>query len=223
MRGIYLRFPCGNLFLEGALSWPQGAGPFAAVVVCHPHPLYGDTMDNNVVLAVCQALCRESMVAFRFNFRGVGGSQGALADGFGDPEDVKAAISYVSAMENIDPGRIGLVGYSFGGGVALRVAPQDERVQAVAAISASLTPSSLGLLRGYAKPKLLVCGSSDHLVPSQELQRLADELPEPKKCQVISGADHFWMGYEGEVAATVASFLAEALARKTSKVGGEGK
>ena len=81
MRGIYLRFPCGNLFLEGALSWPQGAGPFAVVVVCHPHPLYGGTMDNNVVLAVCQALYGESMVAFRFNFRGVGGSQGALVEG----------------------------------------------------------------------------------------------------------------------------------------------
>ena len=81
-------FPCSDRSLEGVSSVPEGKGPFTAVVVCHPHPLYGGMMDNNVVIAVCRAVSQTSIASLRFNFRGVGRSQGGHAEGVGEQDDV---------------------------------------------------------------------------------------------------------------------------------------
>jgi len=165
-------------------------------------------MDDFVVLAVCRALVQESIAAFRFNFRGVGGSDGLHGKGVGEQEDVKAAVSFLSSCEEIDPKRIGLAGYSFGAGVVLSVVPQEERVQAVAAISPAL-PSASPPLRGYVKPKFLIVGSEDTFVSRDRFLSLVEELAEPKEYEVIPGADHFWLGYEDEVATSVASFFSK--------------
>lgn len=110
MKGSGVSFPSGSIRLEGILTRPEGASLFPAAVVCHPHPLYGGSMDNNVVCAVSDALTQASLASLRFNFRGVGGSQGEFGHGIGEGEDVKAAISYISTVTEIDSGRIGLVG-----------------------------------------------------------------------------------------------------------------
>ena len=204
-----VRFPCGDLSLEGITSVPEGKGPFAAVVVCHPHPLYGGDMDNNVVIPVCRSLGQASIASLRFNFRGVGMSQGKFADGIGEQDDVLAAISYLSTLEIVDRERIGLCGYSFGGAMALDIAPSDARVKALALISPTV-PSHVSLTK-YAKPKLIICGSADQFVSIITLQRLAEELPPPNEYEFVAGADHFWGGYEGKVATKVAAFFANAL------------
>ena len=80
-------FPCGDLTLEGVTSVPEGEGPFPAVAVCHPHPLQGGMMDNNVVFAVCRSLMRASIASLRFNFRGVGRSEGRHDEGAGEQDD----------------------------------------------------------------------------------------------------------------------------------------
>lgn len=210
MRERGVMFPSGELRLEGILSLPEGQGPFATVVVCHPHPLYGGAMDNNVVIAVCQALSVESIATLRFNFRGVGGSDGFFGQGIGEQEDVRAALSFLSTLEGVDAGKIGLAGYSFGAGVALSAAPQEDSVQAVAGISPPL--SSFGAdLKGYCKPKLFLCGSGDTFIPAEELLHLVKETGEPKQCEIVPGADHFWWGYEEEAARKVASFFTKAL------------
>ncbi len=67
MKQLQAAFPCGDMVLEGAWHLPDGAGKFPAVVVCHPHPLYGGDMWNNVVIAICGALPQKSIAAFRFN------------------------------------------------------------------------------------------------------------------------------------------------------------
>jgi alpha/beta superfamily hydrolase len=213
-RGTEVReitFPCGGLSLEGMCHSPEGEGPFAAVVVCHPHPLYGGSMSNNVVLAVCQTLAQQSILALRFNFRGVGGSQGELADQATGQEDVRAALSYVASVEDVDPGRIGLCGYSFGAGVAVTGAASEEQVRAVAVISPPLQPSVVQGLRGCVKPRLLIGGSEDRFISAEELLRLVEEIPPPKDHEIVSGADHFWWGYEGEAATRVAAFFAAAV------------
>ena len=210
-----MRFPCGDLSLEGALHLPDSPKPFPAVVVCHPHPLYGGTMDDFVVMAVCRALLQESIAAFRFNFRGVGDSDGLHGKGVGEQEDVKAAVSYLCSYQEIDRTRIGLAGYSFGAEVVLSVAPQEERVQAVAAISPAL-PATSPPLRSYVKRKFLVVGGADTFIPAERFLRLVNELSEPKEHKVIPGADHFWIGHEGEMAKGVASFFSRVL-RETAK------
>jgi len=202
-----LSFPCGDISLVGISSVPEGVGPFAGVVVCHPHPLMGGDMNNDVVVAVCQALGQVSVASLRFNFRGVDGSQGQFSEGIGEQSDVRAAVSFLSRLEAVDKERIGLCGYSFGAGVALQVAPGDDRIKALALISPVILSDAL--LAKYRKPKFLICGSADRFVSFTSLQRLATEFPEPAGCEVISGADHFWGGYEDKVANAVASFFVD--------------
>ena len=217
-----LTFSCGDLSLEGIWHMPQGEGPFPAIVVCHPHPLYGGDMANNVVLAISQALAAESIASLRFNFRGVGGSQGTFGRGITEQDDVRAALTLVSSLEKVVPERIGLAGYSFGAQVALPVALEHEKVQALALVSPPLSPSDWEQLKTCGKPKLLLYGSSDQIVFNEKVGHLSLELPEPKQFEVIPGADHFWWGYEQQMALKVASFLAKALSQ-ASKGGAEEK
>ena len=205
MKETRIKFPCGDLTLEGISTIPEGNGPFPAVVVCHPHPDHGGEMNNNVIVPICKMLGQAEIASLRFNFRGVGASQGKHADGIGEKEDVAAALSYLLTLEAIDRDRTGLCGYSFGGGVALEVAPADERVKALALISpdiATYTP-----LRQYSRPKLILCGGSDQFVSILALQRLAEELPPPNDFEIVAGADHFWGGFELKVATRVAAFF----------------
>ena len=88
-----VEFPCGEITLEGIFALPEGEGPFGLVVVCHPHPLYGGNMYNNVVHAVCEKLGQKKIAWLKFNFRGVGESGGSFAGGVGEKEDLKAAIA----------------------------------------------------------------------------------------------------------------------------------
>ncbi len=116
MKETEVSVPCGELLLEGVLGLPEGNGPFPAVIVCHPHPLYGGSMDNNVVNSLCEAFMTASLVSFKFNFRGVGESQGEYSGGKREAEDVSAAIDYVSGVSEVDNQRLGLAGYSAGAG-----------------------------------------------------------------------------------------------------------
>jgi uncharacterized protein len=211
MKEQRVNFPSGRLLLEGILATPQGAAPFAAVIVCHPHPLYGGNMDNNVVYSLSQTLTQASLVAFRFNFRGVGGSQGEFGQGIGEREDVEAAISFVSTVTEVDVERIGLAGYSAGAGFALPVGCNDELVKALAAISPPVPMFNFDSLKSCPKPKLLISASRDDLIPADQFCEFCQDLPEPKECEVIEGADHFWWGYESSLAAKVVAFFTRVL------------
>jgi alpha/beta superfamily hydrolase len=188
--------------------FPEGRGPFPAVIVCHPHPLYGGNMSSNVIFAICQALAQQSIAALRFNFRGVRKSGGVFGGGIAEQEDVRAALAFVSSTPTIDQKRIGLAGYSFGAGVALTVAVQDERVKLLALVSPALLDSGWEQLKRYTKPKFIIIGENDFAIPQQQLQQLVEDIPEPKQCQIIPGADHFWAGFEEEVAQKVTQFFA---------------
>jgi len=205
---VHATIPCADISLEAVWHFPDGTGTFPAVIVCHPHPLYGGNMSSNVVFAICQALAQQSIAALRFNFRGVGKSGGEFGGGITEQEDVKAALAFVLSTPNIDPKRIGLAGYSFGASVALPVAVQDERVSMLALVSPPLSDSGWEQLKRYTKPKFLIVGENDFAVPQPQFRQQVEDIPEPKQYQVISGADHFWVGYEEEVARKVSQFFA---------------
>lgn len=201
-------FPCGDLILEGVWHLPE-ARPSPAVIVCHPHPLYGGNMSNNVVTAICQALPGHSIAAFRFNFRGVDNSGGAFGGGTAEQEDVRAALDFVRSTPDIDGQRIGLAGYSFGAGVALAAAFQDERVGLLALVSPPLSDSGWEQLKGYSRSKFLIVGDTDFAVPLESFKQRIKEIPEPRQYDVVTGADHFWLGREEELARKVTRFFAD--------------
>jgi alpha/beta superfamily hydrolase len=211
MKETRVRFPSGSLILEGVLGIPEGTGPFPVAIVCHPHPLYGGSMDNNVVYRLSDALMQASLASFRFNFRGVGGSQGEFSHGIGEQKDVEAAISFVSTLKEVDPQRIGLAGYSAGAGFALPVGVQDARIRALAAISPPLSMFDFDFLRDCSKPKLLISGSRDDFTRPEQFLEFCQSLSGPTECETIKGADHFWRGYESHLAAKVTAFLVKAL------------
>ena len=195
MKETKVSFRSGQLLLEGALSAPPGKGPFPTVLVCHPHPSFGGSMDNNVVVNVCQALFKKSIMSLRFNFRGVGRSEGHFSHGTGEQEDVKAAISFLRSEKKPDPLRLGLAGYSAGAVFGLPVAVSDPRVRALVAISLPLGMMDLDAVRTCPKPKLFVSGSQDDFTSESELKEFCQSCVEPKECAVIEGADHMWEGY----------------------------
>jgi alpha/beta superfamily hydrolase len=211
LKRVHISFPSGELTLEGVWHLAFGEVPFPAVIVCHPHSLYGGNMSANVVFNICQALALRNIAALRFNFRGVGKSEGSFGGGIGEQEDVKAALDYVLAAENIDKNRIGLAGYSFGGGVAVPVAAGEERIKLLALVSPALMGGGPEQLKGYQKPKFIIVGENDDVIGQRGLRELFEEIPEPKQLEVISGADHFWGGYEEIVAEKVGGFFAKGL------------
>ncbi|MGA8848249.1 MAG: CocE/NonD family hydrolase [Dehalococcoidia bacterium] len=211
MKQTRVSFPSGELLLEGILAIPEGAGPFPAVIVCHPHPLYGGSIDNNVVSSLSETLTQASLASFKFNFRGVGGSQGEFGHGIGEQEDVAAAISFITTVKKVDSERIGLAGYSAGASFALPVGFKDNRIRALAAVSPPFSMFDFDFLKSCPKPKLLISGSRDNLIPIDQFLEFCQNLPEPKECESIEGADHFWWGYESRLAAKVAVFFIKVL------------
>jgi hypothetical protein len=190
------------------LHLPEGAGPFPASVVCHPHPLYGGDMDNNVVLTVCGALVARSWGALRFNFRGTGRSEGQFGGGSGEREDVKAALDYLQTRAEVDGGSLGVVGYSFGGAVAFAAVQADSRVNRLALISPALSADGWSQLKGFARPRLVLLGDGDDVVPYQTLKRYIQDGPQ---FHLVEGADHSWWGFEDEISRHVGDFFGNAV------------
>jgi len=168
-------------------------------------------MDNNVVYSLSETLTQASLASFKFNFRGVGGSQGEFGQGIGEQEDVETAISFVSTVKEVDYKRIGLAGYSAGAGFALPVGFNDDRIKALAAVSPPIPMFDFDFLKNCPKPKLLISGSRDELIPINQFLEFCQNLPEPKECESIEGADHFWWGYESFLSAKVTAFFTKVL------------
>ncbi|MDP2950600.1 MAG: alpha/beta hydrolase [Chloroflexota bacterium] len=202
-----ITFASEGLSLEGVLHQP-GSAPFAAAAVCHPHPLHGGDMNNYVVTALCQALAESGIAALRFNYRGVGGSEGKFGDGVGERADAAAALAHLRHLAEVTPGKVSIIGYSFGAAVALVAADRD--VAAVAAIS---TPT---FGRGVPElvircPTLLISGEQDQIAPVDGLAAMAHLIGPQCQVAIVRGADHFWWGQETKLAEVVAQFFRECL------------
>ena len=203
------RITSDGLKLEAILHLPDQAPPLAGVVVCHPHPQYGGNMDNNVVMAICAALVRAGIAALRFNYRGVGGSDGAFDGGRGEARDTVAALQHLVELPEIDGGRTALAGYSFG--AAMAQATAVEGAAALALISPPLRLVNFARLDGFEGPLLLVTGDADPVSPEEPFRTLAASLPHAE-AHVVPGADHSWWGYERALGEITGAFFARHLA-----------
>jgi alpha/beta superfamily hydrolase len=181
-------------------------------------------MHNGVVVAIAQALASAGVTVLRFNFRGVGASEGAYDEGRGERHDIAGALDRLLAQPGVDPSRVFLVGYSFGACVGLAHALTDPRVAALVAVGLSVEFCDFGSFQTFAEedegnsgsapmylafPKLFITGERDRLAPPSQLLRLVERLPEPKSVQIVPGVDHFWWGSEQEVGRRVAAFVTD--------------
>lgn len=208
--GIEIR-SSGEVTLEGRLDIPStGPAPRGVVAVCHPHPLYGGDMNNNVVGVIASALLARGIGVLRFNFRGVGGSTGDHDGGVGEGDDAVAALEFLASTNLLESPMIGLAGYSFGGGVALDVALRGQGLAALALVSPAggdRGETDYGVL---TMPKLLLTGETDEFATVERVQALAALLPAPTETHVAPQTDHFWWGAEEEMGRRVGDFFATA-------------
>lgn len=211
-----ISFPVGNIRLEGLLAL-SNAAPRIGVVICHPHPLYGGEMRNNVVSALALGLQRAGHTTLRFNFRGVGASEGVHDQGIGELDDVKGAVSYL--LGQVSPPKVIVAGYSFGSIVGLRAGADDPRVHAMIGVALPIARRDASFLEAVIKPKLLISGDRDDVSPVTQLNVLFDRMPEPKRLVFVKGADHFFAGLERDVADAALRFLEEGRRSEASSAG----
>jgi len=181
--------------LEGLLSIQEASSFRGGVILCHPHPQYGGDMDHPVMTASVEAASQEGFSTLRFNFRGVGESQGSYGEGVGERQDVKAVANYFySKLKDNHPLLI-LIGYSFGAWAGFPIAVEDERFKGMVAVAPPLGIYDFGFLKGCKKKKLFVAGDLDSFCPPSLLENWYQQLDEPKSLAVIPGADHFFLSH----------------------------
>ena len=207
-----MTFKVDGLNFEGVFAQPEAhAGSMPGVVVCHPHPLYGGDMGSSVVLAVAFALADQGFATLRFNFRGVGGSEGRHGKGEVEQQEVLGALEMLKAWPGVDGRRLGLAGYSFGASVVLGSPALHRRARAFALISPSLRALESTKLGTRNLPTLIIAGDRDKLVQSDQFATALESFDYPPTCHIVGGADHFWPGYENQLAARVAEFFSVTL------------
>jgi alpha/beta superfamily hydrolase len=196
-----LTFGASPRRLDGRLA--LSAAPYAGAVVCHPHPLYGGTMDNPVVVAVTAALGRAGFATLRFDFGGVGRSEGTHGGGPDEARDVQAAAS--ALLGRLPAGAsLVLVGYSFGSVAALHAAATMRGVQHVVAVGPPTAFGDWAFLRTLDVPVTVVVGDRDQYCDVPAVGALRAGMP----VHVIRGADHFFAGREAEIGAAVVAAVA---------------
>ena len=190
--------------LEVLLELPKSREPAASVVVCHPHPVHGGTMQNKVVHTLSRAFLSMNFATLRFNFRGVGKSEGTFDDGNGELQDVLAAVDWIRHRYSTGPSW--LAGFSFGGAMAIRA---SVAVSASGLVSIAPATSRFAdeLERQPTCPWLIVQGDQDELVDINETIEYVNGLSPGPQLSVFPQGDHFFHGRLVELRETVADFI----------------
>jgi uncharacterized protein len=186
-------FKSQDLNIEGLINESQTR---KGVVVTHPHPLYGGEMHNNVVESVVRAYGEKGYTTLRFNFRGVGRSEGAYDSGTGEQEDVKAAVAFLGGLGKTS---IDLAGYSFGAWVNAQCIESLTDVKRMIMVSPPVNFLDFSLLEYSAKIHLVIAGSEDDIAPPAVIKDMIPVWNSEAEFDIIQGTDHFYLGKTSEV------------------------
>jgi alpha/beta superfamily hydrolase len=188
--------------VPGSPSEDGGDGePRAAAVVCHPHPLHGGTMHNNVVFRIARGLRSAGLAVLRFNFRGVEASEGAHDEGRGEVEDARAALDFLA--ERYPDAPLWAAGFSFGSRVVATLASAgaggDERIRQLLLITMPCLPYDCEAVLRVRPPTWILMAGADEFGSLADLKARFPELPEHVVLDQIDGVDHFFRGATPEL------------------------
>ncbi len=222
-----VQFSSEGLLLEAVLTYKEGLTSGHKVLICSPHPNLGGDMDNNVITALAGMLAEDGYITLRFNYRGVGGSQGrydnfaenyqywekTFGDGHleGPLNDTEAALAHLGttvedAVEDASS-RSFVVGYSFGAVMGMKVAAKEDSVQALVGIATPFGAYSFDFLTASGKPKLFICSDNDFATSVDDTRAAVAALSEPKELIIRTDTSHFYVGNEKELCRDVSRFL----------------
>jgi uncharacterized protein len=206
-----LMIPSGNLLLEAL--WDDGDGADTAVI-CHPHPLYGGSMDNNVVAVLQKTLRNSGWATLRFNFRGVGASTGNHKGAQGDVEDLLSVFQTMQQQARKDAH---LAGYSYGAWIGLRAMKQGLHPKSAILVSPPLDFLDFKGIEPPLIPCLVTVGDQDDFCSVESLRTWLASQPATEGTSVVEilpGCDHFYWDSEKLLATKVSGFLRNTLAGK---------
>lgn len=181
--------PAGSI--EALVETPLGFDGARAAVVCHPHPLYGGTMDNKVVHVTARALQERGYATVRFNFRGVGKSAGAFDEGRGEADDATTVADW--AMNRWPEATLTLAGFSFGSFVAFQVAERRPTRQLLT-IAPPVRRFDFTKYPVPSAPWVVFQGDQDELVDWRDVVAWTEKIAPPPEVVVLPGAEHFFHG-----------------------------
>ena len=196
-----IKFLSKNLLIEGLLYIQEGE---KGVVVTHPHSLYGGTMYNQVVETLVEVYQDKGFSTLRFNFRGVGGSEGSYDEGKGEQEDVRSALRYMykRGKRNID-----LAGYSFGAWVNAKINYNHSLCNRIVMISPPVAFLDFTFLSFNPKIRLVVAGGKDDIAPADKITNVINTWNPKARLEVIEGADHFYTGKIDSLKSILSRFI----------------
>jgi alpha/beta superfamily hydrolase len=205
---LFIPGPAGKL----QALWRSGGNPqnfTRAAIICHPHPLYGGTMENKVVARTARYLSEARIEAVRFNFRGVGQSEGSFNEGRGERADLRAAVAYV---HDISPqAKLAVIGFSFGAWIALEVGERDSSLSALVGIAPPVRLFDFDFLKTSSKSKLIIYAENDQYTDAATIKAWLVDATGPIESVLIPGVDHFFGIRVDEVGKKVADFLSRTL------------
>lgn len=173
-----------------AWSTLDGRPPRAAIVFCHPHPLYGGSMKSNVVFRAARGLQEAGVAVLRFNFRGVGRSNGVHHGAGGEVDDLGAALGWMAAAH---PGvELWAGGFSFGSRTAAQRAIVDERIRRIVLVALPVRAFDCSYILDVRQPGLVLMAGNDEFGTLRELREKFGALDPGLETDEIPGTDHFF-------------------------------
>lgn len=195
--------------LEGRYHHSKVANAPVALVL-HPHPQHGGTMNNKVVYNLHHAFARRGFSVLRFNFRGVGRSQGSFDSGQGELSDAASALDW---MQTINPNAEScwVAGFSFGAWISMQLLMRRPEIAGFVAVAPPASIYDFSFLAPCPSSGLIVHGSSDDIVPEASAAKLAAKLQAQKNIEVaykqVAGANHFFTNHLDALTASVDGYL----------------
>lgn len=195
--------------LEGRYFHSEKKGAPVAVVL-HPHPLYGGTMNNKVTYSLYQTFAKHEFSVLRFNFRGVGRSQGKFDDGMGELMDAATALDWLQ-LQNPDATTCWIGGFSFGAWIAMQLLMRRPEIEGFIAVSPPANMYDFTFLSPCPSSGLIVQGNRDEIVQEESVSKLAAKLTTQKgakvQYQMVDGADHYFRNQMDELNTRMDDYL----------------
>jgi hypothetical protein len=208
---------------EGRLEgrYQHSKRPNAPVaLMLHPHPQYGGTMNNKVVYTLFHAFVRQGFSVLRFNFRGVGRSQGVFDRGEGELSDAASALDWLQTY-NDSSSSCWIAGFSFGAWIGMQLLMRRPEINGFISVAPPANMHDFSFLAPCPSSGLIIQGDKDEVVPEPSVKKLVDKLSSQRGIsidyRVVGGAGHFFQDEMDVLSGHVDDYLAKSLAEEASR------